>query len=53
MAMLKEPSLADHEKRIQELEKKAKMGEKQLTDLIREWNKLQKQLKDAERRNRY
>jgi hypothetical protein len=49
----KEPSLGDHEKRIQELEKKVKLGEKQLTDLIKEWNRLLKQLKDAERRNRY
>jgi hypothetical protein len=42
----------DHEKRIRRLEKQVKVGEEKLSKIFEEGKKLQKTLKDVQRRNR-
>ena len=42
-------TIANHEKRIRELEKIAKIGEQKVTQLIQEWNKQQREFARAMR----
>ena len=50
LELSQQQALADHEKRIRQLEKIAKVGEQKLTQLIKEWNKQQKDFERAIRR---
>ncbi len=52
LAVSQQQTIANHEKRIRELEKLAKLGEQKLTQLIKEWNKQQKEFAAAIRRSR-